>query len=184
LIARGRKEEAAGLLRDVCAKAEKVRASGLVIGIRVWQALAAPTQAEALAFLTDALIKGEPEGYVRTFADEGRLLLPLLRRALLQGTTPEYTASLISTISAEERRRRGHADPSEGVRSGAMLSARELEIMKLIGAGLSNRQIADRLVVTVGTVKVHVYSIMQKLNARNRTEAVARARGLQLIQEG
>ena len=54
------------------------------------------------------------------------------------------------------------------------LSKRELEVMSLIEAGLTNRQIAQRIIVETGTVKRHVHNILGKLNARNRTEAVAR----------
>ncbi len=56
------------------------------------------------------------------------------------------------------------------------LSKRELEVLSLIEAGLTNRQIAQRIIVETGTVKRHVHNILGKLNARNRTEAVARVR--------
>ena len=61
------------------------------------------------------------------------------------------------------------------------LSERELEVLRHVAAGKSNRQIADELIVTPGTVKSHVHHIIQKLDARNRTEAVTRARNLHLI---
>jgi LuxR family transcriptional regulator, maltose regulon positive regulatory protein len=59
-----------------------------------------------------------------------------------------------------------------------MLSRREIEVLKLIEAGLTNREIAQRIVVEPGTVKRHVHNILGKLNARNRTEAVVKAREL------
>ncbi len=65
--------------------------------------------------------------------------------------------------------------------TGERLSERELEVVRLIARGASNREIADRLVVTVGTVKSHVNHILGKLAAHNRTEAVARARELRLL---
>jgi LuxR family maltose regulon positive regulatory protein len=58
------------------------------------------------------------------------------------------------------------------------LSRREIEVLRLIEAGLTNREIAQRIVVEPGTVKRHVHNILGKLNARNRTEAVAKAREL------
>ncbi len=61
------------------------------------------------------------------------------------------------------------------------LSERELEVLGLIAAGLSNQEIAGRLVVAVSTIKTHVNNIYGKLNVRNRTEAVARARELKLL---
>ena len=60
------------------------------------------------------------------------------------------------------------------------LSERELEVLRLLADGLTNQEIADRLVVTVGTVKTHVHHIFGKLNVRSRTEAAARARTLNL----
>ncbi len=69
----------------------------------------------------------------------------------------------------------GDATPVE---TTEMLSRREIEVLKLIEAGLTNREIAQRIVVEPGTVKRHVHNILGKLNARNRTEAVAKAREL------
>jgi LuxR family maltose regulon positive regulatory protein len=61
------------------------------------------------------------------------------------------------------------------------LSERELEVLRLVGAGLSNRQIAARLFVTLGTVKKHLNNIFGKLGVERRTQAIARARELRLI---
>jgi LuxR family maltose regulon positive regulatory protein len=61
------------------------------------------------------------------------------------------------------------------------LSGRELEIPQLVAAGKSNRRIATELFVSVGTVKTHLNNIYRKLDARSRTQAVARARELNLI---
>jgi DNA-binding NarL/FixJ family response regulator len=69
----------------------------------------------------------------------------------------------------------GDATPAEITET---LSRREIEVLKLIEAGLTNREIAQRIVVEPGTVKRHVHNILGKLNARNRTEAVVKAREL------
>ncbi len=61
------------------------------------------------------------------------------------------------------------------------LSDRELEVLRLLAAGKSNREIAAELVLAVGTVKKHVSNISSKLNAQNRTQCVARARELDLL---
>ena len=61
------------------------------------------------------------------------------------------------------------------------LTARELEVLGLLGAGKSNPRIAAELVVTVDTVKKHAGHVLDKLGATNRTEAVTRARQLRLI---
>jgi DNA-binding CsgD family transcriptional regulator len=62
------------------------------------------------------------------------------------------------------------------------LTARELEVLKLVSVGRSNREIADQLYISAKTASVHVSNILSKLNARSRTEAVAIARRLQVIQ--
>jgi LuxR family transcriptional regulator, maltose regulon positive regulatory protein len=61
------------------------------------------------------------------------------------------------------------------------LTDREMDVLELLAAGSSNQQIADRLFVALVTVKKHVSHILDKLGAANRTEAVARARGLGLL---
>ena len=61
------------------------------------------------------------------------------------------------------------------------LSKRELGILRLIGEGLTNQEIAERLVITLHTVKKHSSNIYGKLDVRSRTQAVARARELELI---
>ena len=159
-------------------KAIQADALGYAIRLRVYQALAAATPEEAMAFLGDALKMGEPEGFIRTFVDEGKLLRPLLARAVTKGVSAPYASKLIGIIDAEEAIRKAGmpGKPQAGV-----LSERELEILRLIAAGLSNRQIAARLVITLNTAKTHVHNISQKLEVSTRTQAIARARELKLI---
>jgi ATP/maltotriose-dependent transcriptional regulator MalT len=61
------------------------------------------------------------------------------------------------------------------------LSERELEVLRLIAVGLSNREIADEIVVATSTVKTHINNIYRKLDVSSRTQAVARARELELV---
>ena len=61
------------------------------------------------------------------------------------------------------------------------LSARELQVLNLIGEGLSNREIANELVIATGTVKTHINNIYGKLEVRSRTRALAKARELNLV---
>jgi LuxR family maltose regulon positive regulatory protein len=182
MIARGEKEAAAGPLQALHDKAAQAELKTIVIRTLICQALAAATPAEALTFLTEALTLGQPEGFIRTFVDEGRMLAPLLRKALAQGITPEYTARLLSIIGVEAGQRRvGKGDRAGGSQSSGLVSERELEVLRLVAEGLSNRQIADRLTVSLGTAKTHVHRIFEKLNATDRLQAVVRARELNLI---
>jgi DNA-binding NarL/FixJ family response regulator len=61
------------------------------------------------------------------------------------------------------------------------LTPREFEVLQLLVNGLTNEQIAERLIVTVGTVKIHIRSILDKLGAENRTQAAVRALRLELV---
>jgi LuxR family transcriptional regulator, maltose regulon positive regulatory protein len=182
LIAQGKKEPASKLLGDLFERLVKVGAHGLTIGVRVCQALAADTEESALAFLSDALIKGEYKGCVRTFVDEGKLLKPLLENALSRGITPVYTRKLLSTIEAEEKQnlkmKRGGVAPSS---TQSVISERELEVLCLMAEGLSNQQIAVRLFISLSTTKNHVHNILEKLGVQGRTQAIAQARELKLL---
>lgn len=61
------------------------------------------------------------------------------------------------------------------------ISERELEVLELISEGYSNRQIADRLYISINTVKTHVSSLLGKLDASRRTQAIRKAKSLKLI---
>jgi LuxR family maltose regulon positive regulatory protein len=182
LIAQGNKTEAAKQLQVMYDRAVQTGAQYLMIRYRVYQALAADNEESALEFLSEALTMAEPEGYIRTFIDEGELLKPLLEKALSQGITPEYTRKLLAIIEAEERQKRkmkkgdGASSPYQ-----SLLSERELEVLRLMAEGLSNQQIADRLIISLSTVKNHVHNILEKLNVQGRTQAVTQARELEII---
>jgi LuxR family maltose regulon positive regulatory protein len=180
LIAQGKESEAYEKLRVLYDSAVESEMQGLMIVYRVHQALAAENEESALEFLADALTMAEPEGYVRTFVDEGKLLKPLLEKALTKGIMPEYTRKLIGIIEAEERQKR-RTKRNEGVPTCSILSEREIEVLRLIAEGLSNQQIADKLIISLGTAKNHVHNIIEKLEAKGRTQAVTQARELELI---
>ncbi len=181
LIALGEIEKAREQLTEVYRRVTNSNARGLAIQIRVYQALAASDPAEAQSFFEEALREGEGRGYIRTFVDEGQLVAPMLRKAISQGVTPEYAAKLLNIIQEEERLRRSGDKTGHATAPGGPLSERELEILGLLEKGLSNKQIAERLVITLATAKTHVHNISQKLNAKTRTEALARAREMKLI---
>jgi len=99
---------------------------------------------------------------------------------LSEGITPEYTGRLLDIIGDEERRRLVRSGTTGSLASGP-LSERELEILRLVAAGQSNREIAANLIIAVGTAKTHVHRIFEKLNAKDRLQAVTRARELNLV---
>jgi LuxR family transcriptional regulator, maltose regulon positive regulatory protein len=138
----------------------------------------------ALVPLADALALAEPSGFIRLFLDEGAPMNELLSVALARGIRPDYTGKLQAAFDAE-RPASDYATEAPPIPNTQPLieplSQRELEVLRLIAAGLSNREICDRLYLALNTVKGHNRVIFSKLQVERRTEAVARARELNLI---
>ena len=147
---------------------------------------------EALVGLERALLLAEAEGYVRIFLDEAEPMAKLLRRAVSQGIVPRYGKRLLAAFRGPPgqvslspgRFWMGQPVPRSDLQPSFPLeglSERELEVLQLIAAGLSNQRIADELMIALGTVKKHTSNIYSKLNVDKRTQAVARARELHLL---
>jgi LuxR family maltose regulon positive regulatory protein len=132
--------------------------------------------AKGLSSLERALEMGRPEKYLRVFLDEGPPMVELLKYAGSKGIESHYVSIILAGIRAEYNLTRVDDQPLIDP-----LSARELELLQLLADGLSNREIADRLIIAVGTVKAHTVNIYRKLNVNNRLQAVARARDLGLL---
>jgi LuxR family maltose regulon positive regulatory protein len=188
LLAQNKADEALDFLGELLEAAETKEQMGHVIEVLVLQALAFEVRGEterALAALERSLALAEPEGYVRTFVDEGAPMAALLTKLLEErrdGTSPWYVDRLLTQILADAAVSEGSSPRrTDGSPLLEPLSERELEVLQLIADGLSNREIAQRLFVSVGTVKAHVNHVYGKLLVRSRTQAVARARELQLI---
>lgn len=127
----------------------------------------------ARAGLERALALAEPEGYVRVFADGGRPVATLLAQLPAGSPHRPYADRLLAVTALHER----PAGPP--VRES--LTPRELEVLRLLADGLTNAQVAKALVIAPGTVRAHTASIYGKLDAANRTQAVARAHSLKLL---
>jgi LuxR family maltose regulon positive regulatory protein len=184
-IARGQLQGVPSLLERVRKRAEAEGRMGSVIEILVLLATTLRAQGridEAMTVLQRALALAEPEGYVRVFVDAGEPMAELLRSALKQRMMPEYVSSLLGSFGSGAGR--DGATTVTGSRVKPMsepVTGRELEILGLLAAGASNKQIAEELVLVTGTVKAHLLNIYRKLDVHNRTQAVARARELNLI---
>jgi LuxR family maltose regulon positive regulatory protein len=164
--------------------------AGSVIEILMLQAVSLHASGEvnqAIERLERSLALAEPEGYIRLFVDEGVPMAHLLGQMRLQpGDQPgstRYREHLLAELHREE-----HASHAPVAVSGSSmnllvepLSERELEVLRLIVAGCSNREIADRLVIAVSTVKWYVNAIYGKLQVESRTKAIARARELNIV---
>ncbi len=156
-----------------------MRIKGLVLQALAYQASGAPEQ--AVESLKEALVLAEPGGFVRTFLDEGTEIKAILFRVRLPGSgiSREYLSTLLEAFGGGAEN--SGAAAAEIARLVDPLSERELEVLKLIAMGYSNQQIADELIISLGTVKAHTASIYRKLDVRSRTQAVAYAAELKLI---
>ena len=136
---------------------------------------------KALNLLAEALRLAEPSGFIRIFVDEGEPMAQLLSEISTQGMMPDYTSQLLAAFSRNKPKQTrpslnklAHTDP---------LSERELEVLQHIAEGLTNHEIATQLYLSLYTVKAHVRNIFGKLDVTNRTQAVARARELGILQQ-
>ncbi|MGH2533799.1 MAG: LuxR C-terminal-related transcriptional regulator [Thermomicrobiales bacterium] len=172
------RERSLALLTRLLALAEAEGRMGVQIEALALRALAqwkGGDRVGAMTALEQALRLAEPEGYVRLFADLGLPMARLLQEARSRRVMPDYVGRLLAACG-------DLASPAAG--EGTLpepLSAREQEILRLIAAGLTNQEIADRLVISSETVKKHTGNIYAKLGVGNRTEAAARARALDLL---
>jgi LuxR family maltose regulon positive regulatory protein len=144
--------------------------------------------------LESALALAAPAGFVRLFLDAGEPIGALLTQRASRPAQDDPLRAFIEHLLAafndqrpttKDQRPIHEYAPSSFVEGRSSLdeplSERELEVLRLMAAGLSNQEIADRLIISVPTVKKHGSNIFGKLHATNRTEAVAHARDRGLL---
>ena len=174
-------KQAAVLLRRLLHAADNGKRMGTVIEILVLLAVAYQSQGDtptALKYLERAVRLAEPEGYLRVFVDEGAPLVSLLQKLPAEHETLKaYIRKLLDAFPTVE----AQAPPSPAQPLIEPLSERELEVLHLIARGLTNHEVGASLFLSLNTVKVHTRNIYSKLDVNNRTQAVARARDLGLL---
>ena len=153
--------------------------------VMVLQAVALQAQGkqdQAVHLLCDALTLAKPGGFIRLFVDEGPPMAHLLSEAAALGMMPDYIGKLLAVVEAEAQKRENTSSlPAPAQPLIEPLSPRELEVLHLMAAGLSNQEMCERLFLALSTVKGHNRTIFGKLQVQRRTEAVARARTLGLL---
>jgi len=198
------------LLTALLSSAEQVSRVGSVIAILALQVAALQASGatqEALRVLLHLLTLAEPEGYLRVFLDAGepmqRALQALLTTKHMQHdispvppALASYAHTVLDAFACEQRQIVQQeiiplvskalpptSSPSSQVAQQLLepLTQREQEVLHLLADGASNQDIANQLVVSLATAKKHVASILSKLGAENRTQAIARARSLSLL---
>ena len=148
------------------------------------QALVLQDQGEiqaALEVLKQSLVLAEPQGYVRVFIDLGKPMARLLYQAASSGLAPVYTGRLLAAFPDTRNEPVSSQQVEMFDELIEPLSQRELEVLHLIADGLTNRELAERLVISLSTVKGHTANIYRKLGVKTRTQAAARAREFGII---
>jgi LuxR family transcriptional regulator, maltose regulon positive regulatory protein len=184
LIARQQWEEALDRLTQIRRLALEAGGGGWVIESLVLEALAHQTMGQSdrgLAAVSEALSLAEPEGYVRTFVDEGEPMATLLGQVWRHGVSPHYVGALLAAFRAGLPATSAGPQTTPAHLLYEALTERELEVLHLIDAGLSNREIASRLYVSLNTVRTHTKNLYSKLGVHSRTQAITRARDLGLL---
>ena len=137
--------------------------------------------AQAVTTLRQALTLAQPATYIRTFVDLGEPVAALVRQVQAQGTLTAYCQQLLAAIPVPTApilppaASVHHADLIEA------LSPREMEVLRLLALGKTNQEIADTLIIALGTVKSHTNSLFGKLGVASRTQAIARSHDLGLL---
>ncbi len=170
---------ALALSKRLLRQAELSGRKGLMIEVLILQALifqGIKEMENALAVLETALSLAEPEEFVRSFLDGGEAMTRLLCQFQARQVGSGYAAELLSRIGSIH----GMTPPSKQLLIEP-LTAREIEVLKLIESGCSNQDIAGKLVVSIPTVKRHISNIYAKLGVESRTQAVALGKELKML---
>jgi LuxR family maltose regulon positive regulatory protein len=186
LISQKQLDDADRLLERLLENAKAGDRVYIMIEMRLWRALIFQAKADTVAALAElklALSLAEPGGLIMIFVSKGKPVAELLEELTEvkkrdhddaeAGFSLSYAKKLLSVFRAST------PPKIEGLMDS--ISERELEVLYLIAAGLTNREIAEKLFISLNTVKTHTKNINSKLNVNSRTRAIARAKELGLL---
>ncbi|QQS35930.1 MAG: AAA family ATPase [Ignavibacteriales bacterium] len=180
-IALGDNDTALLLLSELKDSSENFGATGWLIEALILESIAFDAEGEtdrAIDSLKKSLALAESENYMRMYIDHGKSMTELLETVLAiypddESFSAGYVTLLINEMNKE--------NSSNGLSDQEPLSDREIEVLRLLSAGFSNKAIAEKLFVAIGTIKKHTHSIYQKLDVDSRTKAIKKARDLNII---
>jgi LuxR family maltose regulon positive regulatory protein len=177
LLAQGRLPDAQHWLAQLESFTQERGLDRWLLTVRILQSLTFAglgDRSSALDRLSQAVQIAAPEDFFRAFLEEDERVLGLVPG--VREVAPAFVDQLM--IFAGIHR----SDPEPAIQGLIEpLSKRELEVLVLIAGGFSNREIAQKLFIAQGTVKRHINNIYGKMDVRSRTQAVARARELDLL---
>jgi LuxR family maltose regulon positive regulatory protein len=188
-IAEGKIHEAIALLQKIAEKLELANAYGLITEVNILQARAHSAileQQKAIDYLFPAMLRTQSVGLIRMYINEGEEIEELVkeikslkRKQANKSLDPlelNYINSILQAFEKEKSRQKIAPDEDE-------LSSRELDTLNLLVLGLSNQEIAAKLFISNNTVKTHVRNILFKLEAKNRNDAVLKAKEKGIVPE-
>jgi LuxR family transcriptional regulator, maltose regulon positive regulatory protein len=182
LLVEGSQQEAASLLALLASSARAGERGRSLITILLLQSLLATDPGP---YMAEALQRAAAGPYRRLILDEcafpahGPALSDLLRSSA--AIAPVFVESVLAALPTGEQATRQPPAAATAAALAEPLTEQELVILRLLAAGLSNRKIAEELVITTGTAKWHVHNIYQKLGVGSRAEAVARIHEWRLL---
>ncbi|WP_336787962.1 LuxR C-terminal-related transcriptional regulator [Paenibacillus sp. MMO-177] len=185
LMSQGELRKALGWLSRISMEAKQAdriasRIEALLLQSICYKELA--DYAGAVAALAQACELARPEGYIRIFMDEGQTLTPIFERWLSEASLDEEMAAYANLLRA--RVSEGGLSASYARMKHSLtikLTEREREVLRKIGEGLSNEEIGKQLFLSTGTVKKYAYNIYEKLQVKNRVQAISRAMEMGLL---
>ncbi|MBU2514119.1 LuxR C-terminal-related transcriptional regulator [bacterium] len=175
-----------GFLKKQMAGSEKWEMKRLVIETSILLSIVYELNQDldqAKIHLGHALYLTAPEGAIRPFLDHGKDMFRLLHEMRNDGYYPEFIDDIFSFTDSEEvdREIEAKTDPILFDFPDGELTPRELEVLKLIADGCTNREIATQLFISLNTVKFHILRLYTKLDVHKRTQAVAKATSLGIL---
>jgi LuxR family maltose regulon positive regulatory protein len=191
-LANGRSLEALDVLERAARAQREGERHGPLISTLVLASAAhdrVGSRARSNAALSEAVTLAADQDYRRAFMDGAAPVAHLLPG--VRGVAPAFVDGLLARLASTSTSAPAEARPAPDERaafrpadgSGPLepLSVRELEVLRLVAAGLSNDEIGRELYVTTGTAKWHVHNVLAKVGSRNRAALIARARSLGLV---
>jgi len=160
----------------------KIHHKRLLIDVLGMKALLADAEGDvdtATTLLHEAVVLGQPGQLIRPLADLSKGLVKLLNLLDLNQEGLQYVGKILSTLNGSSNT---SAAPSETGEMLLVLSQRELQILQLFAGNLSNKEIAEQLYISPGTVKRHAHNIFRKLSVSDRHDAVSKSRGLGILK--